>query len=77
MRQNRFYYLVFALVVSVLLFVIGRNLYRHYQEKALEDAISGDDAEAAALLKQGVYANDPKKLESLLSIAIRNNFSFR
>ena len=74
MSSDRKGRLVFALVVLVALLVIGRNVYRRYQEKSLADAVkAGDDDAASALLKQGVFAGDMKKLESLLHAAILQN----
>ena len=54
--------------------IIGRNVYCHNQEKALETAVTkGDNAGAAAFLKQGVFPSDPAKLELMLSKAIKND----
>lgn len=72
MRKN-FLNLFLYTLSGVLLLVIGRNVY-HHQEKALETAvIKGDDDTTAALLKHGVFPNDPTKLEIMMSKAIKND----
>lgn len=74
MPKNRSSRLGFALFVLVALFVIGRNVYRRYQEAALLDAIYGKDQEAAvALLARGVFADNSARLSEVCDQAIQHN----